>query len=234
MRSDRVKRGIEQAAHRSLFYATGLTPEELARPLIGVANAFNEITPGHAHLDKIAAAVKAGIRSAGGTPLEFNTIGICDGIAMGHEGMRYALPSREIIADSVEAMASAHRLDGLVLVPNCDKIVPGMLMAAARLDIPVILVSGGPMLAGRHRGESIDVKTMFEAAGAVQAGTLAEDELCGLELAACPGCGSCAGLFTANTMNCLAEALGIALPGNGTIPAVSAARIRLAKRAGTA
>ena len=234
MRSDRVKKGIEQAAHRSLFYATGLTPEELARPLIGIANAFNEIVPGHAHLDRIAAAVKAGIRSAGGTPLEFNTIGVCDGIAMGHEGMRYALPSREIIADSVEAMTSAHQLDGLVLVPNCDKIVPGMLMAAARLDIPVLLVSGGPMLAGRHRGESIDVKTMFEAAGAVQAGTLAEHDLCELELAACPGCGSCAGLFTANTMNCLAEALGIALPGNGTIPAVSAARIRLAKRAGTA
>jgi dihydroxy-acid dehydratase len=234
MRSDRVKQGIEQAAHRSLFYATGLTPEELARPLIGIANAFNEIVPGHAHLDKIAAAVKAGIRNAGGTPLEFNTIGICDGIAMGHEGMRYALPSREIIADSVEAMASAHKLDGLVLVPNCDKIVPGMLMAAARLDIPVILVSGGPMLAGRHQGEAIDVKTMFEAAGAVRAGKLAEDDLCELELAACPGCGSCAGLFTANTMNCLAEALGMALPGNGTIPAVSAARLRLAKRAGTA
>jgi dihydroxy-acid dehydratase len=234
MRSDRVKQGIEQAAHRSLFYATGLTPEELARPLIGIANAFNEIVPGHAHLDKIAGAVKTGIRCAGGTPLEFNTIGICDGIAMGHEGMRYALPSREIIADSVEAMASAHKLDGLVLVPNCDKIVPGMLMAAARLDIPVILVSGGPMLAGRHKGEAIDVKTMFEAAGAVRAGTLAEDDLSDLELAACPGCGSCAGLFTANTMNCLSEALGMALPGNGTIPAVSAARLRLAKRAGTA
>jgi len=234
MRSDRVKTGIEQAAHRSLFYATGLTPEELSRPLIGIANAFNEIVPGHVHLDKIASAVKAGIRSAGGTPLEFNTIGICDGIAMGHEGMRYALPSREIIADSVEAMASAHKLDGLVLVPNCDKIVPGMLMAAARLDIPVILVSGGPMLAGRHHGEAIDVKTMFEAAGAVLAGTLAEDDLCELELAACPGCGSCAGLFTANTMNCLAEALGMALPGNGTVPAVSAARLRLAKRAGAA
>lgn len=234
MRSDRVKHGIEQAAHRSLFYATGLTPEELARPLIGIANAFNEIVPGHAHLDKIADAVKTGIRCAGGTPLEFNTIGICDGIAMGHEGMRYALPSREIIADSVEAMTSAHKLDGLVLVPNCDKIVPGMLMAAARLNIPAILVSGGPMLAGRHKGEAIDVKTMFEAAGAVRAGTLAEDDLWDLELAACPGCGSCAGLFTANTMNCLAEALGMALPGNGTIPAVTAARLRLAKRAGAA
>jgi len=234
MRSDRVKRGIEKAAHRSLFYATGLTPEELDRPLIGIANAYNEIAPGHTHLDRIAEAVKAGIRSAGGTPLEFNTIGICDGIAMGHEGMRYALPSRELIADSIEAMVAAHSLDGLVLVPNCDKIVPGMLMAAARLDIAAILVSGGPMLAGRHRGTAIDVKTMFEAAGAVRAGKLAEDELAELELAACPGCGSCAGLFTANTMNCLAEALGMALPGNGTIPAVSAARVRLAKRTGAA
>jgi len=234
MRSDRVKRGIERAAHRSLFYATGLTPEELERPLIGVANAYNEIVPGHAHLHRVAEAVKAGIRSAGGTPLEFNTIAICDGIAMGHEGMRFSLPSRELIADSVEAMASAHGLDGLVLVPNCDKIVPGMLMAAARLDIPAILISGGPMLAGRHQDEAIDVKTMFEAAGAVRAGTLAEDALAELELAACPGCGSCAGLFTANSMNCLAEALGMALPGNGTIPAVSAARLRLAKRAGSA
>jgi len=232
MKSDRVKRGIERAAHRSLLYATGLSPEELDRPLIGVASAYNEIVPGHAHLDRIAEAVKAGIRSAGGTPIEFNTIGICDGIAMGHEGMRYSLPSREVVADSVEAMTAAHCFDGLVLVPNCDKIVPGMLMAAARLNIPAVLVSGGPMLAGRHRGESIDVKTMFEAAGAVRAGTLDEDELGELELAACPGCGSCAGLFTANSMNCLAEALGMALPGNGTIPAVGAARLRLAKRSG--
>ena len=234
MRSDRVKRGIERAAHRSLLYATGLTPEEIDRPLIGIANAFNEIVPGHVHLDRIAAAVKAGVRDAGGTPLEFNTIGVCDGIAMGHEGMRFALPSRELIADSVEAMVSAHCLDGLVLIPNCDKIVPGMLMAAARLDVPAILVSGGPMLAGRHRGRSIDVKTMFEAAGAVRGGTLDERELDELEQAACPGCGSCAGLFTANSMNCLAEALGMALSGNGTIPAVHAARLRLAKRAGRA
>jgi len=234
MRSDRVLRGIERAAHRSLFYATGLTPEELERPLIGVANAYNEIVPGHVHLDRVAAAVKAGIQSAGGTPLEFNTIAICDGIAMGHEGMRFSLPSRELVADSVEAMVAAHRLDGVVLVPNCDKIVPGMLMAAARLDVPTILVSGGPMLAGRYNGESIDVKTMFEAAGAVRAGRLNEQDLAKLELAACPGCGSCAGLFTANSMNCLAEALGIAPPGNGTIPAVSAARLRLAKRAGRA
>jgi len=234
MRSDRVKRGIERAAHRSLLYATGLTTEEIDRPLIGIANAFNEIVPGHVHLDRIAAAVKAGVRDAGGTPLEFNTIGVCDGIAMGHEGMRFALPSRELIADSVEAMVSAHCLDGLVLIPNCDKIVPGMLMAAARLDVPAILVSGGPMLAGRHRGRSIDVKTMFEAAGAVRGGTLDERELDELEQAACPGCGSCAGLFTANSMNCLAEALGMALSGNGTIPAVHAARLRLAKRAGRA
>ena len=232
MRSDRIKCGVERAAHRSLLYATGLTSEEIERPLIGIANAYNEIVPGHVHLDRIAGAVKAGVRSAGGTPLEFNTIGICDGIAMGHEGMRYALPSREVIADSVEAMAAAHCLDGLVLVPNCDKIVPGMLMAAARLDLPAILVSGGPMLAGRHNDLPIDVKTMFEAAGAVRAGTLDEDELVELEQAACPGCGSCAGLFTANSMNCLAEALGLALPGNGTIPAVHAARLRLAKQAG--
>jgi dihydroxy-acid dehydratase len=234
MQSDRMKRGLERAAHRSLLYATGLTPEELERPLIGIANAYNEIAPGHTHLDRVAAAVKAGIRSAGGTPLVFNTIGICDGIAMGHEGMRFSLPSRELVADSVEAMASAHKLDGIVLVPNCDKIVPGMLMAAARLDLPAIVVSGGPMLAGLHRGEALDVKTMFEAAGAVRAGRLAEDELAEMELAACPGCGSCAGLFTANSMNCLAEALGMALPGNGTIPAVHAARLRLAKRAGGA
>jgi len=232
MRSDRMKRGVERAAHRSLLYATGMTADEIDRPLIGIANAFNEIVPGHAHLDRVAAAVKAGVRDGGGTPVEFNTIGICDGIAMGHEGMRFALPSRELIADSVEAMASAHCLDGLVLLPNCDKIVPGMLMAAARLNIPAILVSGGPMLAGRYAGASIDVKSMFEAAGAVRAGSLDEEELAEIERAACPGCGSCAGLFTANSMNCLAEALGLALPGNGTIPAVHAGRLRLAKAAG--
>jgi len=227
-----MKRGPERAAHRSLLYATGLTPQEIGRPLIGVANAYNEVVPGHTHLDRIAVAVKAGIRSAGGTPLEFNTIAICDGIAMGHEGMRFSLPSRELIADSVEAMVRAHCFDGLVLIPNCDKVVPGMLMAAARLNVPAILVSGGPMLAGRYRGEPIDVKTMFEASGAVRAGLLTEKELTESELAACPGCGSCSGLFTANSMNCLAEALGLALPGNGTIPAVYAARMRLAKRAG--
>ncbi len=232
MISDQVKRGTQRAPHRSLFYALGYTPEELDRPLIGVANSQNEIVPGHRHLDEVAEAVKAGVRSAGGTPVEFSTIAICDGIAMGHAGMRYPLPSRELIADSVEAMALAHSFDALVLVTNCDKITPGMLMAAARLDIPAIVVSGGPMLAGRFQGRDVDVSTIFEAVGRLEAGLLTKEELAELELAACPGCGSCAGMFTANTMNCLAEALGMALPGNGTIPAVSAARIRLAKGAG--
>lgn len=232
MRSDLAKKGVERAPHRSLFYANGLTPEELKRPIIGIANAFNEIVPGHIHLNKIVEAVKAGVRMAGGTPLEFNVIGVCDGIAMGHIGMHYSLPSRELIADSVESMVLAHAFDGLVLVPNCDKIVPGMLMAAGRLNIPAIFVSGGPMMAGRHRGQDIDLKTMFEAVGRYQTGELSTEELQELELAACPGCGSCAGLFTANTMNCLTEALGMGLPGNGTIPAVTGARIRLAKQAG--
>ena len=232
MRSDKAKRGLERAPHRSLFYATGLTPEELERPLIGVVNAYNDIVPGHVHLDRVAEAVKAGVRMGGGTPLAFNTIGVCDGIAMGHPGMRYSLPSRELIADSVEVMAMGHPFDGLVFVPNCDKIVPGMLMAAARLDIPALFVSGGPMMAGRYRGEDVDVKTIFEAVGQVQAGQMSRESLEALELAACPGCGSCAGLFTANTMNCLTEALGMGLPGNGTIPAVTGARLRLAKRAG--
>ena len=232
MRSDNVKRGLERVAHRGLFYAAGLSPEDLERPLIGVANSFNEIVPGHVHLDRVAAAVKAGIWTAGGVPLEFNTIGVCDGIAMGHPGMCYSLPSRELVADSVEVMAEAHQFDGLVFVPNCDKIVPGMLMAAARLNIPAIVISGGPMMAGRYRGNAVDVKTLFEAVGEVKAGRLSEEELNALELAACPGCGSCAGLFTANTMNCLTEALGMGLPGNGTVPAVTAARLRLAKQAG--
>jgi len=232
MISDQAKKGTQRAPHRSLFYALGYTPEELDRPLIGVANSQNEIVPGHRHLDEVAEAVKAGVRSAGGTPVEFSTIAICDGIAMGHAGMRYPLPSRELIADSVEAMALAHSFDALVLVTNCDKITPGMLMAAARLDIPAIVVSGGPMLAGRFQGRDVDVSTIFEAVGRLEAGLLTKEELTELELVACPGCGSCAGLFTANTMNCLAEALGMALPGNGTIPAVSAARIRLAKGAG--
>ena len=232
MRSDKAKQGLERAPHRSLFYATGLMPEELDRPLIGVVNAHNEIVPGHVHLDRIAEAVKAGVRMAGGTPLAFNTIGVCDGIAMGHAGMRFSLPSRELIADSVEVMAMGHPFDGLVFVPNCDKIVPGMLMAAARLNVPAVFVSGGPMLAGRYRGQDVDVKTIFEAVGQVQAGQMSRESLEDLELEACPGCGSCAGLFTANTMNCLTEALGMGLPGNGTVPAVAGARLRLAKRAG--
>jgi dihydroxy-acid dehydratase len=232
MPSKEATEGFERAPHRSLLYATGLTPEELKRPIIGVANSFNEIVPGHVHLETISEAVKAGIRMAGGTPLEFNTIGVCDGIAMGHPGMCYSLPSREVIADSVEIVARAHRFDGLVLIPNCDKIVPGMLMAAGRVNVPSIVVSGGPMLAGQHAGESIDVKTMFEAVGEYKAGRIDDEQLEALELAACPSCGSCAGLFTANSMNCLTEALGMGLPGNGTIPAVMAARVRLAKQAG--
>ena len=232
MRSDRVKKGVERAPHRSLFKAMGYTDEELERPLVGVVNAKNEIIPGHIHLDTIAAAVKAGIRSAGGTPIEFPAIGVCDGIAMGHEGMKFSLASRELIADSIETMAQAHALDALVLVPNCDKIVPGMMMAAARLDIPTVLVSGGPMLTGRIDGRDADLNTLFEAVGKVHAGTMKEGDLARYEDSSCPGCGSCSGMFTANSMNCLAEVLGIGLPGNGTIPAVYAERIRLAKRAG--
>jgi dihydroxy-acid dehydratase len=197
-----------------------------------VVNSHNDVVPGHIHLDRIEEAVKAGVRMGGGTPLGFNTIGVCDGIAMGHPGMRYSLPSRELIADSVEVMVMAHPFDGLVFVPNCDKIVPGMLMAAARLNVPAIFVSGGPMMAGRHHGGNVDVKTMFEAVGQVKGGQMSEEELEALELAACPGCGSCAGLFTANTMNCLTEALGMGLPRNGIVPAVTAARLRLAKEAG--
>ena len=232
MRSDVVKNGFARAPHRSLLYASGLTPEELNRPLIGIVNSYNEIVPGHVHLDRIGEAVKAGVLAAGGTPLSFNVIGVCDGIAMGHPGMRYSLPSRELIADSVETMAMAHGFDGLVFIPNCDKIVPGMLMAAARLNIPAVFVSGGPMMAGRFNGADVDVKNVFEAVGEYKAGRMSDEDLAALELAACPGCGSCAGLFTANSMNCLTEALGMGLPGNGTVPAVTAARIRLAKSAG--
>ena len=232
MRSDVVKNGFARAPHRSLLYASGLTPEELNRPLIGIVNSYNEIVPGHVHLDRIGEAVKAGVLAAGGTPLSFNVIGVCDGIAMGHLGMRYSLPSRELIADSVETMAMAHGFDGLVFIPNCDKIVPGMLMAAARLNIPAVFVSGGPMMAGRFNGADVDVKNVFEAVGEYKAGRMSDEDLAALELAACPGCGSCAGLFTANSMNCLTEALGMGLPGNGTVPAVTAARIRLAKSAG--
>ena len=232
MRSDIMKKGLERAPHRSLFKAMGYTDEELERPVIGVVNAANEIIPGHIHLDRIVEDVKAGIRMAGGTPVEFPAIGICDGIAMGHLGMKYSLASRELIADSTEAMVMAHPFDGLVLVPNCDKIIPGMLMAALRLNIPSIFISGGPMMAGRLDGKSVDLISVFEGVGAVKAGKMSEEELNALEDCACPGCGSCSGMFTANSMNCVTEALGLGLPGNGTIPAVLAARRRLAKEAG--
>lgn len=232
MRSDLMKKGVEKAPHRSLFKAMGYTRTELERPLIGVANSANEIIPGHIHLDKVAEAVKAGIRLAGGTPIEFSTIGVCDGIAMNHDGMRYSLASRELIADSVEIMAMAHPFDGLVAIPNCDKIIPGMLMAMLRLDIPSILISGGPMMAGVANHKQVDLVSVFEAVGSFKAGKITEEELEQLEDYACPGCGSCAGMFTANSMNCLSEALGLALPGNGTIPAVTGARMRLAKLAG--
>lgn len=232
MRSDLMKKGLEKAPHRSLFKALGLIDEEINRPLVGIANSANEIIPGHIHLNKIVEAVKAGVRMAGGTPIEFSTIGVCDGIAMNHEGMKYSLASRELIADSIEIMAIAHPFDALVLVPNCDKIVPGMLMAALRLNLPAILVSGGPMLAGKFEGRPVDLISVFEGVGRVARGEWTEKRLKELEDCACPGCGSCAGMFTANSMNCLSEALGLALPGNGTIPAVSAARIRLAKSAG--
>ncbi len=232
MRSDIIKKGIERAPHRSLFKAMGYTDEEIARPLIGVANSVNEIVPGHIHLDKITEAVKAGIRAAGGTPVEFGCIGICDGIAMGHLGMKYSLASRELIADSCEAMAMAHSFDGMVFIPNCDKIVPGMLMAAARVNVPSIVISGGPMLSIEKDGAYLDLNSVFEAVGAVKAGTMTEDEVAEYENSACVSCGSCSGMFTANSMNCLTEVLGMGLPGNGTIPAVYAERIRLAKQAG--
>lgn len=236
MKSDSVKKGIERAPHRSLFKAIGYTDAEIKRPLIGIANSANQIIPGHSHLNQIVEAVKAGIYMAGGTPIEFGTIGICDGIAMNHVGMKYVLGSRELIADSIEVMAVAHAFDALVLVPNCDKIVPGMLMAAARLDLPSIVISGGPMLAGTEPGKpdgrKIDLITVFECVGAVRSGRMTEAELTAYEDAACPTCGSCAGMFTANSMNCLSEAIGMALPGNGTIPAVMSARLRLAKEAG--
>ena len=232
MRSHNVTKGLERAPHRSLFWASGYHPAELERPLVGIVNSANEIVPGHVHLAKIAEAVKAGVRLAGGTPVEFCTIAVCDGIAMNHKGMHYSLASREIIADSVETMVEAHSFDAVVLVSNCDKITPGMLMAAARLDLPAVLVSGGPMLAGESRGKKIDLNSLFEGVGAARGGLISEEELHEMELNACPGCGSCAGMFTANSMNCIAEALGIALPGNGTRLAVSAARVRLAKEAG--
>jgi dihydroxy-acid dehydratase len=227
-----MKKGIERAPHRSLFKALGLTDEEIERPMIGIANSANEVIPGHLHLHQLSDSVKAGVLMAGGTPLEFFTIGICDGIIMGHEGMKYSLSSRELIADSIESMAMAYPFDGLVLIPNCDKIIPGMMMAAARLDIPAILVSGGPMLAGEFQGREIDLITVFESVGKVKVGEMTEKDLREVEGCACPGVGSCAGMFTANSMNCLAEVLGLALPYNGTIPAVFADRIRLGKKSG--
>ena len=233
MRSDVVKKGITRTAHRTLFHAMGYSDEDLQKPLIGIVNSFNEIIPGHMHLREIAQAVKLGVAAAGGTPIEFPAIGICDGIAMGHNGMKYPLASRELICDSIEAVANGHAFDGLVMIPNCDKIVPGMLMAAGRVNIPTVVVSGGPMLAGRHKGKDISVSTMFEAAGKVESGQMTQEEMTEMEFQACPGCGSCSGLFTANTMNCMTEVLGMGLPGNGTIPAAYfGARRILAKKAG--
>ncbi len=232
MRSDIMKKGIARAPHRSLLYALGLTKDEIERPLIGVVNSANEIIPGHMHLNSITEAVKAGIRSAGGTPMEFGTIGICDGLAMDHTGMKYSLGSRELIADSIEVVAMGTPFDGLVMITNCDKIVPGMLIAAMRLNIPTVMVSGGPMLAGDMQGKKLGVDDVFEAVGAFKSGRISQDELDIIESCACPGAGSCAGLYTANSMNCLTEALGMGLPGNGTIPAVYADRYRLAKEAG--
>lgn len=232
MKSDIVKKGVERAPHRSLFKAMGYTDEEINRPLIGVVNSKSEIIPGHINLDKIAEAVKAGIRMAGGTPVEFGAIGVCDGIAMGHTGMKYSLATRELIADSCEAMGLAHSFDGMVFIPNCDKIVPGMLMAAARVNVPSIVVSGGPMLSISRNGKQLDLNSVFEAVGSYKAGKITEEEMCEFEDHACPGCGSCSGMFTANSMNCLTEVLGLGLTGNGTIPAVYAERIRLAKTAG--
>ena len=232
MRSDEVTKNAERAPHRSLFKAMGYTDEELSRPLIGIANPRNEIVPGHFNLDQLSEAVKAGIRIAGGTPIEFGTIGVCDGIAMGHAGMHYSLASREIIADECEIMAEAHRFDGMVFLPGCDKIIPGMLMAAARLDLPAVFVTAGPMLSYQGGGKSLDLNSVFETVGAFKAGKATQEELDFCENNACPGCGSCSGMFTANSMSCLSEAIGMALPGNGTIPAVYAERLRLAKHAG--
>ncbi|MBN1037373.1 dihydroxy-acid dehydratase [Clostridium botulinum] len=234
MKSDAIKKGPGKAAQRSLLKALGLTNEEISRPIIGIVSSQNEIIPGHMNLDKITEAVRKGILMSGGTPLVIPTIGVCDGIAMGHEGMKYSLVTRELIADSIECMAKAHAFDALVLIPNCDKIVPGMVMGALRVNVPSVVISGGPMLAGKHKGKDISLTTMFEAVGSYENGTMDEKELCDLEECACPTCGSCSGMFTANSMNCLCEVLGIALPGNGTIPAVFSERIRLAKKAGMA
>ena len=234
MRSDNVKKGSERAPNRSLFYALGYTPEELERPLIGVVSAYSEIVPGHMHLDKLSQAVKSGVEMAGGTPILIPAIGVCDGIAMGHVGMKYSLASRELICDSVETMLMAHQLDGLVLVPNCDKIVPGMVMAAVRMDVPAVVCSGGPMLSGTYGGESVSLSKMFEAVGAYKAGHITDEQLEDCTENCCPSCGSCSGMYTANSMNCLCEAIGLALPGNGTIPAPYSKRLQLGKRAGMA
>jgi dihydroxy-acid dehydratase len=236
MKSDAIKKGIERAPHRALLRAVGCTQAEMDKPFIGIINSFSEIVPGHIHLRDIAEAVKAGVRNGGGVPFEVNTIAVCDGIAMNHPGMKYSLPSRELIADSVEVVAEAHAFDALVFIPNCDKVVPGMLMAAVRLNLPAIFISGGPMLAGRLDSSDgtkyVDLSSVFEAVGKVASGQMTEQELEQLEGIACPGCGSCAGMFTANTMNCLTEAMGMGLPGNGTIPAVDDRRRQLAKKAG--
>ena len=232
MKSDNVKTGIQQAPHRSLFYALGMTKEELSRPLVGIVSSYNEIIPGHMNLDKITEAVKAGVLMAGGVPIVFPSIGVCDGIAMGHEGMKYSLVTRDLIADSTECMALAHQFDALVMIPNCDKIVPGLLMAAARVNIPTIFVSGGPMLSGNLNGKRTCLSSMFEAVGAYHAGKMSAEQVEEYEMAACPTCGSCSGMYTANSMNCVTEALGMALRGNGTIPAVMSARLRLAKQTG--
>src|SRR5512139_1529794 len=232
LRSDEIKQGVERAAHRSLLKALGLTDSSLSKPFIGIANSYTTIVPGHIHLMQLGEAVKEGILAAGGTPFQFNTIAVCDGLAMGHEGMRYSLPSRELIADSVEVMAQAHRLDGLVLISNCDKVTPGMLMAAARLGIPAISLTGGAMASGTLHGEKVGVTNVFEAVGKVYANKMDEKDLAELENAACPGCGSCNGMYTANTMACLTEALGMSLPGCGTALANSAKKQRIAKETG--
>ena len=232
MRSDTVKVGMQQAPHRSLFNALGLTEEELSKPLVGIVSSYNEIVPGHMNLDKIVEAVKLGVAMAGGTPIVFPAIAVCDGIAMGHIGMKYSLVTRDLIADSTECMAMAHQFDALVMVPNCDKNVPGLLMAAARINVPTVFVSGGPMLAGKVKGAKTSLSSMFEAVGAYSAGKITEEEVKEYECKTCPTCGSCSGMYTANSMNCLTEVLGMGLKGNGTIPAVYSERIRLAKHAG--
>ncbi|HIZ84072.1 MAG TPA: dihydroxy-acid dehydratase [Firmicutes bacterium] len=232
MRSDLMKSGPTRAPHRSLLNALGVSEAEMKRPFVAVVNSKSDYIPGHAHLDTVAEAVKAGIRNAGGVPFEFRTIGVCDGLSMNHTGMKYSLPSRELIADSIEVMLTAHPLDAVVFIPNCDKIVPGMLMAACRLNLPCIFVSGGPMLPGNYKGRRMGLNEMFEAVGSHAAGQITDEELTAMERTACPGCGSCSGMYTANSMNCLCEAIGLALPGNGSIPAVSGARLRLAKEAG--